>query len=95
MMNSSDGITEHLDPAVTARSDGETQVDPDPPTSRGHGKDGYSIPRYCSLEGITEITKMLQGLELETLARFAAAGGRRAGEGGIGAAGPFNGDGHA
>ena len=70
MMNSSDGITEHLDPAVTARSDGETQVDPDPPTSRGHGKDGYSIPRYCSLEGITEITKVLQGLELETLARF-------------------------
>jgi hypothetical protein len=53
----------------TTAQNGESQIDLDL-TSGAREKQTHAIPRRCSLEGLTEISRSLQGVELATLTRF-------------------------
>jgi len=69
-MNRSDEIAAPINPTGAQRLNRESEVNLDWPTADDHGKQAHPIPRSCSLDGVTEITRLLQGLELATLERF-------------------------
>lgn len=69
-MYGSDDIAPHENPTAERESNGESQIGLDLATGGDRGKGMHEIPRCCSLEGLTEISRSLQGVELETLVPF-------------------------
>ncbi len=65
-MYGSDDIAAHDNPAVAPKSNAEGQVS----LGGEQGKEMHAIPRSCSLEGPTELSRSLQGVELATLVPF-------------------------
>lgn len=69
-MYGSDDIGAHENATVAPKSNGESQIGLDLTTGGARGKRMHEIPQCCSLEGLTEISGSLQGVELATLVPF-------------------------
>jgi hypothetical protein len=69
-MYESDDIAAQDNPRVAPESDEKLQIDLDLATPDDRGKQMHAIPRCCSLEGLTELSPSLQGIELATLVTF-------------------------
>lgn len=63
-------IAAHQNATVAPGSNGENQIGLELATGGYRGKRMHENPRHCSLEGLTEISRSLQGVELSTLAPF-------------------------
>ena len=63
-------IAAHQNATVAPRLNGENQIGLDLPTGGYRGKRVHENPGHCSLGGLTEISRSLQGVELSTLAPF-------------------------
>ena len=57
-------------PTVAPKSAGESQIDPDVALGGESAKRRHAIPKCGSLEGVTEISSSLRGVDLATLVPF-------------------------
>ncbi len=69
-MYGSDEISAQKNAAVAPKSNGESQIGLDVTTGGDREKQMHEIPKCCSLEGLTETSPSLQGVELATLVPF-------------------------
>jgi hypothetical protein len=65
-----DDVAGKDNPTVAPESDEKLQIDLDLATPNDRGKQMHAIPRCGSLEGLTELSSSLQGIELATLVPF-------------------------
>jgi hypothetical protein len=70
IMYPSDRINSHKNVTVPRKFNGESYIDPNLTRGADLAKGMLAIPLCGSLEGLTEIGRSLQGVELATLARF-------------------------
>lgn len=68
-MYESDDVAED-NPRVAPESDEKLHINLDLPTPDDREKQMHAIPRRCLLEGLTELSPTLQGVELSTLVTF-------------------------
>jgi hypothetical protein len=66
-MYKSDDIDAHTNATLAPNSDRVTQIDPDLTPYPDRAKQMHAIPRCGTLEGLTEISRSLKGVELATL----------------------------